>query len=91
MLTSSKFLINKIRELVDLFCTQLKSPILDDNLAEQIVKNLAYMAKLIYKFPSKSDESIEHDINIEWLIRKVTKEAKYELVNKPKEVIKVRF
>ena len=35
--------------------------------------------------------SLKHDLNIEWLIKKVTKEAKYELVNKPKETIKVNY
>jgi len=67
---------------------------LEDKLAEQIVKNLAYMGKILNKYEhlEKDDLSseIKHDINIEWLIKKVLKEAKYELVNKPKETIKVR-
>jgi hexokinase len=67
---------------------------LDDKLAEQIIKNLAYMGKILNKYEhlEKDDLSseIKHDINIEWLIKKVLKEAKYELVNKPKETIKVR-
>ena len=67
---------------------------MEDKLAEQIVKNLAYMGKLLNKYEhlEKDDLSseIKHDINIEWLIKKVLKEAKYELVNKPKETIKVR-
>ena len=52
------------------------------------------MSKILNKYEYKADESadsLNHDINIEWLIKKVTKEAKYELVNKPKETIKVRF
>lgn len=52
------------------------------------------MSKILNKYEYKADDSadsLNHDINIEWLIKKVTKEAKYELVNKPKETIKVRF
>ena len=52
------------------------------------------MSKILNKYEYKaddSDDSINHDITIEWLIKKVTKEAKYELVNKPKETIKVNF
>jgi hypothetical protein len=73
---------------------QLKSPILENDLAEQIVKNLAFMAKLLktydYNNESGEIESLKHNINVEWLIKKVIKEANYELVNKPKETIKVR-
>ncbi len=81
--------------MIDAFVVQLKSPILENNLAEQIVKNLAFMAKLLktydYNFESGEIESLKHNINIEWLIKKVIKEANYELVNKPKETIKVRY
>lgn len=88
--TEKNFL--KIRDLIDSFCVQFKSPILDNELAEQIVKNLAFMAKLLNRFEFNDQslqESLKHDMNIEWLIKKVGKEAKYELVNKPKETIKV--
>ena len=84
----------KLRDLIDSFCIQLKSPILTNEIAEQVVKNLAYMSKILNNYEYKADDSadsLNHDINIEWLIKKVTKEAKYELVNKPKETIKVRF
>ncbi len=92
--TESVFL--KIRDLIDSFCVQLKSPILDNGLAEQVVKNLAYMSKIVNRNEYNHDENstdslINHDINIEWLIKKVIKEAKYELVNKPNETIKVYF
>jgi len=84
----------QIRDLIDAFVTQLKSPILENDLAEQIVKNLAFMVKLLkthnYNNESGEIESLKHNINIEWLIKKVIKEANYELVNKPKETIKVR-
>lgn len=83
--------ILKIRDLIDGFMEQFKSPILDNTLAEQIIKNLAYMAKLLIKYPSEKDLDLDlkHDLNIQWLIKKVTKEAKFELVNKTKKTIKV--
>ena len=92
--TANSFL--KLRDLIDSFCVQLKSPILDEKLAEQIIKNLAFMAKVLNKHEhvedtAEADAAIKHDMNIEWLIKKVLKEAKYELVNKPKETIKRTF
>jgi len=53
------------------------------------------MGKLVNRYPSVIEEVVEgvesrHDLNTEWLIRKVIKEAKYELVKKPNETIKVR-
>lgn len=81
--------------MIDAFCLQFKSPVLDNELAEQIIKNLAYMAKLINRneaeFASTTITGLEHDLNMEWFIKKVIKEAKFELVNKPKETIKVCF
>lgn len=48
------------------------------------------MAKILnrHEVEFKSAE-LGHDLSIEWLIKKVIKEAKFELVNKPKETIKV--
>lgn len=86
----------KIRDLIDSFVVQLKSPLLEPELAEQIIKNLAFLGKLVNKYPSVIEEVVEgveskHDLNTEWLIKKVIKEAKYELVKKPNETIKVSF
>lgn len=84
----------KIRNLIDDFCEQLRAPVLESDLAEQIVKNLAFMSKILIHHELKNDdqnELLKHDIDIEWLIKKIGKEAKYELVNKPKETIKRTF
>ena len=85
----------RVRDLIDSFVVQLKSPLLEAELAEQIIKNLAFMGKLVNRYPSVIEEVVEgvesrHDLNTEWLIKKVIKEAKYELVKKPNETIKVR-
>lgn len=114
----NKFL--KIRDLIDNLCSQLKAPVLENELAEQIIKNLAYLAKFLKKYEFKMDKTtaatatvrkqaadeeadeeseeedeeaektveLKHNIDLEWLIRKVTREAKYEMVNKPKETTK---
>lgn len=75
---------------------QFKSPLLDNELAEQIVKNMAFMAKLINRSENELNDpnlaaELGHDMNMLWLIRKMLKEAKFELVNKPKETIKVKM
>lgn len=53
------------------------------------------MAKLINRSENELNDSnlsaeLGHDMNMLWLIRKMLKEAKFELVNKPKETIKVK-
>lgn len=78
----------KIENLVDKFCDQLKSQQLNDSLAEQIVKNLIYMAKVVRRTTYTKNDQVKHDINLTWLIKKVLKEAKYELVNQNKQFIK---
>jgi hypothetical protein len=82
-----------VRDLIDAFCEQMKSPILEKDLADQVVKNLAFMTKIVNRVQTRDLEdtkvSLKHDLNIDWLIKKVIREAKYELVNKPKETIKV--
>jgi hypothetical protein len=64
---------------------------LEDALAEQTIKNLAYMAKLVKKNPFENLDDLKHDLNMQWMIKKVLKEANYELVNKTKQTIKVSF
>lgn len=89
---STEDILLKVRDLIDAFCLQLKSPILENDLAEQIVKNLAFMTKVVIKLEVKKEDaggSLTHDFSLDWLLKKVVKEAKYELVNKPKESIKV--
>lgn len=82
----------KIRDLIDSFCDQLKAPVLDNELADQAVKNLAFMARLVNKYPfNESNDLISHEINMEWFIKKVIKIANYELVKTPKETLKVNL
>jgi len=79
----------KVRDLIDAFVVQLKSPLLDNDLAEQVIKNLTFMAKIVSRYPSEvTDADGTHQLNTEWLIKKIVKEAKYELVKKPNETIK---
>jgi len=47
------------------------------------------MARIVSRHPSAvTDAEGTHDLNTDWLIKKVIKEAKYELVKKPNETIK---
>ena len=49
------------------------------------------MAKLVKKNPFENLEDLKHYLNMQWMIKKVLKEANYELVNKTKQTIKVIF
>ncbi len=75
--------------MIDGFSEQFKSPILENALAEQIIKNLAYMAKMVIKYPIERTDDLKHDLNIQWMIKKLLKEANFEMVNKNKQIIKV--
>lgn len=49
------------------------------------------MAKLVIKHPIERTGDLKHDLNIQWLIKKLLKEANFEMVNKNKQIIKVAF
>ncbi|XP_050392090.2 small subunit processome component 20 homolog [Patella vulgata] len=94
---------NKLINLVCLFCNQMRSEYLDDDLITQISKNMLYMGK-IFKLISRSEpvkddkddieEAAENEgddpsLTLSWLVAKMINEANEEIVAKfSKDTIK---
>ncbi|KAK7480717.1 hypothetical protein BaRGS_00028085, partial [Batillaria attramentaria] len=72
----------KMKKLVQQMCSQLQSPLLDDDLASQVVKNLVFLAKLFHL----TDQ--EGQFSLGWLARKLTKEANFEKIHNTKVTVR---
>lgn len=77
------------------FCAQLKSQEINESHGEQIVRNLVYLAKIIRRLPE--DKEVENDatdknikVSLNWMMQRLSHEAKAEVVLNSKCVIKVR-
>jgi len=55
-----KDLPTKVAKLCDDFCTQLRSPLLENELGEQIVKNLVFLAKTLQILDGKTESRMEN-------------------------------
>ncbi|XP_013387842.1 small subunit processome component 20 homolog [Lingula anatina] len=89
----------KLRELSIAFCTQLQSSYVDQELADQVVKNLVFLAQVIKllnpplkeKHRTVVDNSDEKPTDLKWLIRKMCREAKFEAAQNQKSSLKVCY
>lgn len=81
--------------------TQLQSLYLTEELANQIIKNMVFIAKVAKLLSDKesSSDSVEQKgrrgsegkkcLSLRWLVKKMVREANHEAVNQPKTTIKV--
>ncbi|XP_062575188.1 small subunit processome component 20 homolog [Saccostrea cucullata] len=92
--------IKKLESLALDLISQLQSQFLTEELANQIIKNMVFIAKvakLLSDRESSSDSGGKENggtkdkkcLSLQWLIKKMIREANHEAVNQPKTTIKV--
>jgi U3 small nucleolar RNA-associated protein 20 len=91
----------KLHRLCGIFCKQLASPHIDSKLADQLVKNLVFLGRVLCHLPDwrldtdpdlenvlpKSEEKT-NEASLSWIVRRLGREAKMEAANNPKVTIK---
>lgn len=87
-------LASRLRSLASDSVAQLQSEQLDNQLADQVVKNLVFMGKVAIRMPQSSNE--EQDVKskpptLPWLTGKLRREINAEVVLRPKIPIKVNL
>ncbi|XP_064627386.1 small subunit processome component 20 homolog [Lineus longissimus] len=81
---------NKLRTIAAQCISQFQSQV-DQDLAEQIIKNLVFLSKAIRVITSQeppSDETELTTLHLQWLTKKMTREAKFEATTNPKVTLK---
>ena len=91
----------QLEELAVAFISQLQSQYLNEELANQVIKNLVFIAK-VAKLNSQStnanieeaedsenDNTSQKRLSVPWLVRKMVREANHEAVSNTKTTIKV--
>ncbi|XP_048578586.1 small subunit processome component 20 homolog isoform X2 [Nematostella vectensis] len=82
--------LEKVSQLCDDFCVQLDSPFLDNDLGDQVVKNLVFLAKVLHYNMSpetngtKAGRGTGSGISLETLISKMERLATHEASQTPK-------
>ncbi|XP_076467049.1 small subunit processome component 20 homolog [Babylonia areolata] len=72
----------KAKQLVQTLCVQLQSPLLDEELALQIMKNMATVARVYH---TTSDPA---GVSVTWMAKKLIKEANFESISNSQATIK---
>ncbi|KAL8599182.1 hypothetical protein ACOMHN_007898 [Nucella lapillus] len=73
---------SKARQLVLTLCTQLQSPLLEEDLALQIMKNMATIAR------TYGEGSEGAGVSVVWMTKKLIKEANHESISNAPTTIK---
>ncbi|KAK9881414.1 hypothetical protein WA026_016304 [Henosepilachna vigintioctopunctata] len=76
---------NSLKSLVLDLCDQLQPENLKSVLAEQVIKNLVFIARVLQKIPIKTDDSTK--INLYWLCKKLRKVINTEIVENSSSII----
>lgn len=78
--------INAIKSLALDLCDQLQSDGIKSDLAEQVVKNLVFVARVLCKVPIKDDGG-DKKINLFWLTKRMRKVVNTEVVGNPSSTV----
>ena len=75
----------QLEQLSGDFVSQLQSHYLNPELADQIIKNMVFVAKVTKHLP----DSDNCRLSLPWLIRKMVREANHEVVSNATTTVKV--
>lgn len=91
-LMCSEHVHSRLNSLASQSVGQLQSGLLDNQLSEQVVKNLIFIAKVANRVPAASQEPKLGDKapTLPWLTGKLRREINAEVVIRPKFTIKVQ-
>ncbi|XP_041354948.1 small subunit processome component 20 homolog [Gigantopelta aegis] len=90
-------LTEKVKQLIYAFVSQLQSPILDQDLADQVVKNMLFLGSVVIllsqhdvdvKPSDDAETSPQQPLSVRWITRKMVREANHEAVISPRKTIK---
>ncbi|KAL5010991.1 hypothetical protein ScPMuIL_013296 [Solemya velum] len=86
---------NKMETLAVAFTSQLQSQHLNQELADQVIKNMVFVAKVAKHFSSSNEKKVDSEsqlngprLSLPWLVRKLVREANHEAVSEVKATIK---
>lgn len=78
---------NGIKSLTLDLCAQLQPGSIKSELAEQVIKNLVFIARVLQKVPSSNDNETTKKIDLLWLTKRLRKIVNMEVVEAPSSTI----